>query len=260
MPTPEPTGPGQVDQLAAARVLRDAADELVATQAGAIASAAGLIADAIQHDGIIQAFATGHSRSISAEIVGRAGGIVPANALSLTDVVMYGGAEPTSILDPTAERDPSLAQRVLDLAEIHPRDVFVITSNSGGNGTIVEMARLARAGGNPVIAITSLDHTRRISSRHPSGQRLFELADVVIDNGGVFGDATIELPSGARIAPTSSFTGVLIAQMMITQVCGLLLAAGLEVPVLISANVPGGDEHNDQLFARYGSRLRRSGP
>ncbi|WP_083460162.1 sugar isomerase domain-containing protein [Jiangella muralis] len=249
-----------IDQNAAARILLAAADRLIATQADAISAAARLIADGLRGGGLIQAFATGHSRSITAEIVGRAGGLVPANALSIKDLVMYGGADPREILDPTVERDPALAQRILDLAELHPSDVFVITSNSGGNGSVVEMARLAKAGGHPVIAITSAEQSRRTTSRHPSGLRLFELADVVIDNGSARGDAALELPTGARITPTSSLTGVLIAQLLITEVCGLLLAAGADVPVLVSANVPEGDAHNEELFARYGSRLRPSEP
>ncbi|WP_203416776.1 sugar isomerase domain-containing protein [Jiangella ureilytica] len=249
-----------IGQPAAARILREAADRLIATQAGAISAAARLVADGLRAGGLIQAFATGHSRSITAEIVGRAGGLVPANALSIKDLVMYGGADPREILDPTVERDPSLAQRILDLAEIHPSDVFVITSNSGGNGSVVEMARLAKAGGHPLIAITSAEHSSQITSRHPSGQRLFELADVVIDNGSPRGDAALALPSGVRITPTSSLTGVLIAQLLVTEVCGLLLASGEDVPVLVSANVPEGDAHNEALFARYGTRLRPSEP
>jgi uncharacterized phosphosugar-binding protein len=30
--------------------------------------------------------------------------------------------------------------------------------------------------------------------------------------------------------------------------------------VLVSANVPGGDEHNEELNQRYGERVRRSEP
>lgn len=250
----------QIDQRSAVEVMQAATDRLVATQSSAITAAAALIADAIRHDGIIQTFGTGHSRSFAIEIAGRAGGLVPANALAVKDLVMYGDTRPEEILDPTCERDPGLAQRILDLADIRPRDVFVIASNSGGNGSVVEMARLARANGHPVIAVTSLEHSRAIQPRHPSGQRLFELADVVIDNGGAVGDAALDLPTGARIAPTSSLVGVLVAQLLVTEVCGQLLRGGDEVPVLISANVPGGDEHNDALFARYGSRLRHVEP
>ena len=59
---------------------------------------------------------------------------------------------------------------------------------------------------------------------------------------------------------TSTVTSALIAQMLVTEVCGRLLAAGAEVPILISANIPGGDAHNERLRERYGDRVRSGGP
>jgi uncharacterized phosphosugar-binding protein len=250
----------EVDQLACARLMKEALERVIRTQTENIRLAADLVVEAIQGDGIIQVFGTGHSRSIAMEIAGRAGGLVPANALSIKDLVMYGDVTPADILDPTVERDPALAQRILDLADTRPDDVFIIASNSGGNGSVVELALLAKSQGHAVIAVTSLEHTSHVVSRHPSGRRLFEIADVVVDNCGVFGDAALPLPGGGAIAATSSLTGVLIAQMLVGEVCGRLLRMGKEVPVLLSANVPGGDEHNEALNQRYGGRVRRSEP
>jgi uncharacterized phosphosugar-binding protein len=250
----------EVNQLACARLMKAAIERVSETQTESIGRAADLVVEAILNDGIIQVFGTGHSRSIAMEIAGRAGGLVPANALSIKDLVMYGGTAPSDILDPTIERDAGLAQRILDLADTHLEDVFVIASNSGGNGSVVELALLAKGRGHQVIAVTSLAHTQHVVSRHESGKRLFEIADVVIDNCGVFGDAALPLPAGGAIAATSSLTGVLIAQMLVAEVCGRLLRMGKEVPVLVSANVPGGDEHNEDLNERYGGRVRRSEP
>jgi uncharacterized phosphosugar-binding protein len=249
-----------IDQPAALRVLQDAMDRVVATQAAAISAAARLCIEALTGDGIIQAFGTGHSRSFTMEIAGRAGGLVPANQLAIKDVVMYGGTAPDEILDPTKERDPSLAHRVWALHDIHRADVFLIASNSGINGAVVEMARLARRNGNPVVAITSLAHSAAVPTRDPSGERLFELADVVIDNCGVPGDAAYELPGGARIVPTSTMTSVLIAQLLTAEICAALLARGLDLPVFISENVVGGDAHNARLRERYATRIRRHEP
>ena len=254
------TGAQEVNQLACAHLMKAALDRVIESQTDNIARAAALVVEAIRNEGIIQVFGTGHSRSIAMEIAGRAGGLVPANALSIKDLVMYGATVPADILDPTIERDPGLAQRILDLADTHPEDVFVVASNSGGNGSVVELALLAKERGHQIIAVTSLEHSRQVVSRHPSGKRLFEIADVVIDNCGVFGDAALPLPTGGAIAATSSITGVLIAQMLVAEVCGQLLRAGSEVPVLVSANVPGGDEHNEVLNQRYGGRVRRSEP
>jgi uncharacterized phosphosugar-binding protein len=240
--------------------MRAAFEKVVETQQENIHAAAELVAESLLDDGVIQVFGTGHSRSFAQEIVGRAGGLIPANALAVKDLVMYGDTPPGEILDPHLERDPSLAARILSLCDVRPPDVFIVGSNSGGNGTVVEFARLVKERGHRVVAVTSLDHSRHITSRHPSGLRLFELADVVIDNGGVLGDAALELPSGSRIGATSSLTSVLIAQMLVAEVCGLLIDREVEVPVFMSANVPGGDEHNDRVFAHYAGRVRLGEP
>ena len=254
------TDTAQIDQNACAAVMRAAVERVITQQAANIHAAAELVAESLLADGVIQMFGTGHSRSFAQEIVGRAGGLIPANALSIKDLVMYGDAEPSEILDPLLERDPAFAARVLALADIRPQDIFIVGSNSGGNGTVVELARLVKQRGHKLIAVTSLDHSQRIASRHESGLRLFELADVVIDNGGVFGDAALELPSGERIAATSSLTSVLIAQLLVAEVCGLLLKANADAPVFISANVPGGDEHNERVLAHYAGRVRLGEP
>ncbi len=255
-----------INQRAAADLLQTAVQHVVDTQQEAIAAAARLVADALLADGVIQVFGTGHSRSFAMEIAGRAGGLVPANKLAISDLVFFGDLPPEDVMDPYLERDQSLAAKLLAVHTLRPADVFVICSNSGGNGSTVELARLAKEHGHPLVAVTSLQHTTQITSRHPSGKRLFELADVVIDNGGVFGDAALELPptadghSRGAIAATSTVTSALIAQMLVTEVCGLLLEAGAEVPILISANIPGGDQHNERLRARYADRVRAAGP
>lgn len=247
-----------INQQTAADVLRSAFEDVVRSQQPAIGEAAELVVDALRRGGIIQVFGTGHSRAFAMEIAGRAGGLVPAHQIALSDLVFYGGAAPSTLVDEKIERNDTVAERLLDVTAIDPADIFIICSNSGGNGSTVELGRRVKEHGHRLIVVTSLDHTTQITSRHPSGMKLFELADVVIDNRGELGDATLELPGGGSILATSSLTGALIAQMLVTEVCGQLLAAGEEVPVLISANVPGGDEHNDDLRAHYAGRLRPS--
>lgn len=138
-----------------------------------------------------------------------------------------------------------------------PNDVFVIASNSGVNGTIVGMALLAKKHGHPVIAVTSLDHTMRVTPKHPSGKRLSEVADVVIDNLAPFGDTTLTVGDDIGVGAVSSMTAAFIAQLLTIGVAERLVAAGTVPPIYLSANIPGGDEHNHELEDRYGDRLRR---
>jgi len=238
--------------------VRGQLDRIEAGQGPAIDQAAELIAGSLRKDGVLQVFGTGHSEALAMELSGRAGGLIPTNKLALRDVIIFGGEDPEVLADPKAERDPGLARRVWDLAPIGPDDVIVIGSQSGGNGSIVEMAVIAREKGHPVIAITSREHSERITSRHPSGKRLFELADVVIDNAAPYGDAVLDLPNGGKVCAVSSVGNAVIAQLIVAGVTARLLAADVEPPIYLSMNVAEGDNHNDVWEARYAGRIRRS--
>ena len=243
-------------ELSYPRIARAAIERVFEEQAGNIDAAGQLIAAACRRGGVLQAFGTGHSRIVTLELSGRAGGLAPVSMLAVKDLVMFGGDDPAGILDPTYEREPGLARRVYELANPHVEDAFLIVSNSGINAAIVEMALLAKENGHPLIAITSLAHTGAVPVRHQARRRLSEIADVVIDNGAPPGDAAVELAPGLRIGALSSLTGVLIAQLITESVCRTLMALGEPVPVFVSANLPEGDAHNETLTARFAGRVR----
>ena len=92
--------------------------------------------------------------------------------------------------------------------------MFIIASNSGVNGSIVGLALKAKETGHKLIAVTSLEHTKRVTPKHPSGKRLYEVADVVVDNRAPFGDSTLEFPGGIPVGAVSSITAAFIAQML----------------------------------------------
>jgi len=225
-------------------------------QRDAVRQAADLITETLRADGVIHAFGTGHSEALAMEVAGRAGGLVPTNRIALRDVVLYGG-EPASILGPTLERDPAVVKRLYELAPVAPQDIFVVASNSGVNGSIVEFALLVKERGHKLIAITSRDHSSRVDSRHPSGRKLSDIADVVLDNGAPYGDATLSLPGGGAVGAVSSITAALLAQQIVVEVVARLVEAGETPPVYLSANIPAGDAHNNALEERYAGRIRR---
>jgi uncharacterized phosphosugar-binding protein len=233
--------------------------EKVSEQAsGAVQDAADLVVASLRSDGVVQVFGSGHSEALAMEIAGRAGGLVPTNRIALRDVVLIGG-EPAEVLsDGRLERDPAIARRLYDLTRPWDSDVFVIASNSGVNGSIVEMAGIVKERGHRLVAITSLAHTRAVESRHPSGGKLIDHADVVLDNGAPYGDAVVDLPDGGKVCAVSSITAALLAQMLTAEVIRRLVDAGEKPPVYLSANIPGGDEHNRVLEERYAGRIRRT--
>ena len=225
---------------------------------GPVQQAADLIVTSLRAGGVIQAFGSGHSEALTMEIAGRAGGLVPSNRIALRDVVLVGGESPDVLNSKHLERDPSIARRLYDLANVSAADIFVIASNSGVNGSIVELAKIVKEHGHQLIVITSFTQTAGVDSRHPSGTKLVDHADVALDNGAPYGDAVLPLPGGGTVCAVSSITGALVAQLIGAEVVRRLTEAGETPPVYLSANVPGGDEHNSSLEARYVGRIRRT--
>jgi len=238
--------------------IQAAVDRVGAGQTEVKGRAADILAETVRNGGVIQAFGCGHSEAVAMEIAGRAGGLVPTNRIALRDIVLYGGEPLEALADPAIERNPDIAHRLYELAPVKPDDAFVIASNSGVNGAVVEMALLVKERGHPLIAITSAAHSARVDSRHPGGRKLGDIADVVLDNGAPYGDATLPLPGGGAVGAVSSITAALLAQQVVTEVVARLLAAGITPPVYLSDNVPGGKEHNAEIEARYAGRIRRT--
>src|SRR5690242_2588699 len=164
------------------------------TQLGPIAEAARICADSIAAGGLVHLFGTGHSRIPIEEMFPRHGsfpGFHPIVELSLTfhnQVVGANGQRQAMFL----EKVEGLGEIILRNFIFGPHDSFIIFSNSGVNGVVVDVALGARARGMPVIAVLSVAHSQASTARHSSGKRLIDLADVVIDNCTPVGDALVK--------------------------------------------------------------------
>ena len=222
-----------------------------------IDDAIALVTESLLAGGVVQAFGTGHSEAFAMEIAGRAGGLIATNRIALRTLVLRGGRAVADLGGAEFERDSNIGENLLALFDVQPHDVFMVASNSGVNGSILGVALAAKARGHKVIAVTSLDHTMRVQPKHPSGKRLSEVADVTIDNLAPFGDSTMQLEGGIGIGAVSSLTAAFIAQRITIGVAEAMRLRGKTPPVYISANIPGGDEHNRALEDLYGVRIRR---
>ncbi len=119
---------------------------------------------------------------------------------------------------------------MLALFDVQPEDIFIIASNSGVNGSILGVALAAKQRGHKLIAVTSLDHTSRVTPKHPSGKRLSEVADIVIDNLAPYGDSTMELEGGVGVGAVSSITAAFIAQRITIGVAEAMRQRGKNAP------------------------------
>jgi len=213
-----------------------------------IARLAPIIGESIARGGVLHTFGSGHSEIVSREIIGRAGGLACV----------------TGIVDPTGgfiENLPGygelLAARYDRQYRLEPGETVIVVSNSGKNASPVDVALYAKARGLTVAALTCLAMSRAARSQHPSGRRLFEVADHVLDNCGVPGDALVEVGGGVSAGPTSTLVGCSLLNWLMLAVAGWLGAHGHPLPVLRSQNLPGSIEHNRELASRYAGRLSR---
>ncbi len=227
-------------------------DRVRETQGEQIKNAAELLARAIKKGGVVHVFGCGHSQMFGMELFYRAGGLVPVNAI-LTPALSLA---PTAPLSTFGERQEGLAGAILDNQVINPEDVMIIASTSGRNAVPVEMAIEARERGMDVIALTSLQFSQEVTSRHKSGKKLYELADVILDSLSVPGDAVMGIEGmETRFGPTSSVIGFAILQALVSQTIENLMKEGYEPPVWVSSNLDEGDAINKKHIEKYRGRL-----
>jgi uncharacterized phosphosugar-binding protein len=223
------------------------------TQGEALEQGAEMIFQSLRGGGVLHVFGSGHSVAIAQEAFHRAGGLVPVNLIA--EAVLSPLAAPA--VSGKMERLPGVASVILDRHDLRPGEVLIVVSNSGINAVPVEMALEGKARRLAVIALTSLAHSRAVPGRHPSGKRLFEIADLCLDNGGEEGDAAVAYPGWrGKVGPTSVVAGTFLMNRLTCGVVERFLAAGLTPPIYMSANLPGGDEHNRRLEEQYRARIK----
>ncbi|GCF95922.1 UPF0309 protein [Enterococcus florum] len=211
-------------------------------------AAAELVANSCASGGRFYVFGSGHSHMVAEEIYIRAGGLAFVKAILTPELMLHEMPNKSTYL----ERLDGYSKNILDLYKVAAGDTLMVVSNSGRNNVPVEMCLEAKNRGTKVIALTSLSHSKHITSRHSSGKLMYEIADVVIDSWAPVGDAAYRLDGiDADLGPTSDFTGIGIAQSIIVSAVDKLNDRGIEVPIFKSSNMDGADEYNDKLFEKY---------
>lgn len=223
------------------------------TQISNIRRAAELIADSIMRDRLVYVFGAGHSHLLAYEVFARAGGLAQMQPILDHGLDFGSGARRQGGF----ERLPGYARIVIQDYDIRPGDVMIVISNSGRNPAPVEMALEGKKRGATVIALTSLPHSMSVSSSDPSGKRLFEVADLVLDTGCVAGDALVKLEGlPPRVGPGSTVIGALILNAIVVQVAKNLLDRGETPAVAFSGNLEGGQEYNEKVLDKIMEKFR----
>ncbi|PKW18951.1 sugar isomerase domain-containing protein [Saccharopolyspora spinosa] len=212
-------------------------------------AAADRLFAAIQADGLVFTAGAGHSLAGVMESFYRAGGLAAVRPLYHPDLLPLHSA----VASTKTERRSGLADEVLTGAGFRGgTDALVVFSNSGVNPYPVELAKLARAAGSTVVAITSPAASAEAPKR--AGTTLAEEAGIVLDTLVRGGDASY--PAAAPVtAPLSSMANAFLWNMLLVQMYDLAAAAGVDLPVWRSSNTVGGDEANAANLAHYGERV-----
>lgn len=233
----------------AADLLRRAAQ----TQRTALAEGASAIARTLTAGGLVHVFGSGHSHMLGLEGFYRAGGLAAVNPILVDSLMLHGNA----VLSTAIERTPGLGRGIFDDLAPEPRDVLIVASNSGGNRIAIELALAAQERGIPVIAIVSVAHARSASALHAGARNLLDVADVVLDNLGVAGDASASVTGiPDAMGPTSTVVGAALVHALCIDAARLAAAEGWQPEVFASSNVAGGDARNAAVIARYRGRVR----
>ena len=222
--------------------------EVVQRELPNIEKAAVLVAESCRKGGRFYVFGSGHSHMIAEELYLRAGGLALVNAILPPELMLHEMPNKSTYL----ERVEGYSKALVELHRIEEKDMVMVISNSGRNAVPVEMCLEAKKKGAAVIAMTSMKHSASCTSRHSSGKKMYEIADVTIDNCGEPGDAAFSIEGlDTCIGPTSDAVGINIAQALICEVVDRLVQSGMEPPVFKSSNVDGGDAWNQKMFDTY---------
>ena len=239
---------------------RGVLDRIEATQMPAIATAADLCATAIGSGGLVHLFGTGHSRIPLEEMFPRYGsypGFHPIAELSMTFHTQVAGANGQRQAM-FIERMEGLAEVILANFQFGPSDVMIVFSASGLTAVPIEMAMGSKARGLPVVAVTSVAQSMARPPDHPTGTRLLDHADIVIDLCTPAGDALVRLDGlDTPIGPGSTVANAAIVNEIKVQTAARLQAEGALPPVLTSAAVVGPERSAALFEAAYREHARR---
>jgi len=233
--------------------------EKIKEQSGdSIDGAADLMSDAILDDKLIHIIGPGgHSNMAAMELLWRAGGLAPINAMLDPGIALVHGAKHSNII----ERTPGYAKSVLNSYDIKTGEVMIIANAYGINSMTIDCAMEAKARGLKTIGVTSTSFANYVPkdhpARHPSGKNLHEIVDVFVNNYLPLGDAIVKFDNfEQKIAPTSTLCNCFTLNLMVIKTVEKILNKGGIPPVWMSANMPGGDEANRKWEEKYSGRIK----
>lgn len=199
-------------------------------------------------------FGSGHSALLPMELFHRAGGPSFLIPMVIESLLPLTGPKVVRLF----ERSLGSAEILLDRFNPPKGEMLWLVSQSGINSLTVELALHAKNRGLHTVAFTSVEHSRAVASRHPSGQKLYQICDAVVDLQGKPGDASLDVSAGAAVGPLSTLTGIFLAHSLLSVSMAQLEREGIRC-AYTSVNTPEGEKRNldlERIAANRDTRLR----
>jgi uncharacterized phosphosugar-binding protein len=208
------------------------------------------MADTTRRDQRIFLFGTGHSHLLAEEGFYRAGGLANVVPILAEHLMLHH----LPSLGSRLERTPGLVDMILERYAPEPGEMLFVFSNSGVNRMPVEMAVRAREQKMFVVGVSSFAYARE-APLSDLEMRLDQSVDLALDNGGLPGDALLELKEFSwRVAPSSTILCALLWNCLVAETARLLVESGITPPIFVSLNVVGAAEHNEALLKKWRPR------
>ena len=238
-------------------VMREVVEDVLNTQQANIMKAAEILTDTTKNNGIIHLFGSGHSSLIAEDVFWRAATLANVHAIFESAVAGINEVTKTSKI----EKLEGIGRIILEYNRALPPDAIICISNSGNNAVTVDVALGAKERGVPVIAITNVTYADQLTTHHSSGKKLKDVADVVIDNCSLYGDAAVEIPGfSQKVGATSTIPVAFIVPALLVQTCENLVELGIQPDVYYNGHLAYEDptikQHNDALVDKYFYRIR----
>ena len=238
-------------------VMNDVVARVTDSQGDNIMKAAELCAKVCRNGGLIYGLGAGHSHLVTEDAFWRAATL--ANYAALLEPSVTGTFEITKSY--MMENTYEVGRHIVDYHRVSPNDCMIIVSNSGNNIVPVDAALRAQEKGIPTIAITAVEYSDYLTTKHKSGKKLKDVCDIVLDNCSLIGDAAVAIDHfPMKIGSTSTIPAIYLQNAVLTQTVELLVQQGFDPDVFFNGHIAYMDaaaaEHNDRLVDKYFYRIR----
>lgn len=234
--------------------MREILDEIEETEWPTIQRAAQLIADTTVKGDMVHIFGPGHTHTLVDELWLRAGGLASINPILDAGMMPAFGPLKGSAL----ENLEGYGRVLLETHSTKPGEPIIIISNVGRLPVVVDMGLAAKEAGLTVITLTSLNFSRSVSPTHSSGKKLYEIAEIVIDNKCPPGEAALKVEGFEwRIGPATMIANAWILNAMIAEVVAIIQDRRIEPPVFVNFNLDVPDDVKFSVFNELTDRYRK---